>query len=76
MGEMARVLPPQGRIVIIDVNDPDDDNRRGRCLMALWRRSGDVVRDMEAVFADAGLRATDEGIGGWGSVHLYVATRR
>lgn len=72
--EMVRVLKPTGRIVLIDVNYPANDNWCGAFLTRLWVRSGDLVRDMDALFETNQLRYSDEEIGGCGSIHLYVAT--
>lgn len=76
MAELARVLRPGGRLVIIDVNYPADRNRLGTALVALWKRSGDLIRDMAPLFERFELDASDREVGGWGSVHLYVASRR
>jgi len=75
MIELARVLRPGGQLVIIDVNYPSDGNRLGTILVALWKRSGDLIRDMHALFAELDLDAVDREIGGFGSVHLYLAKR-
>lgn len=74
--EMVRVLRPNGRLVLIDINYPTDQNRLGTALTALWIGSGDLIRDMRKLFDDNALTHTDQEIGGWGSVHLYVASRR
>jgi ubiquinone/menaquinone biosynthesis C-methylase UbiE len=76
MAELHRVLKPGGRLVMIDINYPHDANRLGTALVGLWRRSGDLIRDMHAVFRGFDLDARDEEVGGFGSVHLYVATKR
>lgn len=76
MSEMGRVLKAGGRLVIIDVNYPADGNWLGSRLIDLWKLTGDIVRDMPALFRDFGFDATEEEIGGFGSVHLYVATKR
>jgi ubiquinone/menaquinone biosynthesis C-methylase UbiE len=75
LSEMIRVLRPLGRVVIIDVNFPSDGNRLGSALVGLWKRSGDLIRDMRSLFADFGLDVIDREIGGFGSVHLYLATK-
>ena len=76
LAEMTRVLKPGGRLVLIDVGYPADDNKLGTLLAELWRRSGDLIRDMDALFREAGLDYRKESIGGSGSVHLYVGTKR
>jgi ubiquinone/menaquinone biosynthesis C-methylase UbiE len=76
MAELHRVLKPGGRLVMIDVGYPRDGNRLGTALVGFWRRSGDLIRDMHTVFPDFELRASDEEVGGFGSVHLYLATKR
>ena len=48
----------------------------GTRLTDLWKRAGDLVRDMGALFRERGLDYSDEEIGGRGSIHLYVAARR
>ncbi len=75
LSEMARVLRPGGRLVLIDVNYPADRNRLGRAAVELWKRSGDLIRDLAPLFAELGLDPTDREIGGFGSVHLYLATK-
>jgi len=75
LGEMTRVLRPGGRLVIVDVNYPSSGNRLGTALVELWKRSGDLIRDMLALFAELGLDATDREVGGFGSIHLYLAKK-
>jgi len=73
--EMRRVLKEGGRLILIDVNYPSDGNRLGTILADVWRLSGDVIRDMGEFFCDYGFAYSDEEIGGFGSVHLYIATK-
>ncbi|HMM83823.1 MAG TPA: class I SAM-dependent methyltransferase [Terrimesophilobacter sp.] len=74
--ELARVLKPGGRLVLIDINFPSDGNRRGTALVEhVWKPAGDLIRDTPALLADAGLDVDVEEIGGWGSVQLYLATK-
>lgn len=75
LGEMRRVLRPGGRIVMIDVGYPTDGNWLGTRLASAWKLTGDLLRDMDALFHDFSLDASHEEIGGWGSIHLYVATK-
>lgn len=73
LSEMLRVLKPGGRLVLVDVNYPGDANRLGTWLTMLWQRAGDLIRDMDALFRSHDLSWADREIGGWGSIHLYVA---
>ena len=75
LAELVRVLAPGGRLVLIDVNHPDGASPLGRGFVWFWRTAGDIVRDMGALFREQGLRHSDEAIGGFGSVRLYVAER-
>ena len=76
MGELCRVLKADGRLVMIDLNYPHDDNRAGRAFVTLGRRFGDLVRELEPIFRASGLEVSDQEIGGFGSIHLYIATKR
>ena len=75
LAEMLRVLKPDGRLVLIDVGYPTDGNRPATWLTRLWMLSGDLIRDMDALFAAFDLDVSHEAIGGWGSTRLWVATR-
>ncbi len=74
LSEMLRVLRPDGRLVLIDVGYPTDGNRLGTWLTRFWKLT-DLIRDMDALFESFDLRVTHESVGGWGSIHLWVATR-
>jgi len=76
MAEFTRVLNADGRLVMVDVSYPPDNNRIGTALVRAWQRSGDIIRDIPALLSSSGFEtATDEVVGGRGSIHLYVAQR-
>ena len=75
LAEMKRVLRNDGKLILIDFTFPPDRNWLGSRLAMFWERSGDVLRDMATLFHDCDLDYTDESIGAWGSVRLYVATK-
>ena len=75
LSEMLRVLRLGGRIVMVDINYPSDGNLLGTTLTDAWKAGGDIIRDIPALFTEFGLEWTEEEVGGYGSVHLYVATK-
>jgi ubiquinone/menaquinone biosynthesis C-methylase UbiE len=75
LSEMRRVLRRGGRVVLIDVDFPADGNRLGTKLAEFWQWSGDILRDKEPLLDQLGFAYTHEEIGGWGSVHLFVARK-
>ena len=75
LAEMKRVLRPGGKLILIDFGYPRDRNRIGTRLAALWKLTGDLIRDMGRLFEELDLDYSDEEIGASGSVHLYVARK-
>jgi ubiquinone/menaquinone biosynthesis C-methylase UbiE len=75
IAELHRVLHPGGRLLIIDVASPADRNRIGIAMVRIWKRLGDLLRDLPALLAESGFDVDEREIGGWGSIHLYVATK-
>ncbi len=74
--ELARVIKPGGRLVMVDVNYPPNGNRLGTALVrCVWQHSGDIIRDVRSLLAAEGFDVEDEAVGGWGSVHRYVAAK-
>lgn len=74
LAEFRRVLHREGRLVLLDVSYPRDENTLGTGLTELWKLTGDVVRDIGPLLATAGFRFDEHEVGAFGSVHLYVAT--
>lgn len=75
MVEIDRVLRPGGRFLLVDVNFPTGGSRLGFWAARLWMALGDILRDMGALFEEQGFSFTDEEIGGFGSVHYYMARK-
>lgn len=76
LAEIRRVLKPDGRLILIDVNYPQNRNWLGMKLTAFWTASGDLIRDMASLFNAGDFAYTDREIGGFGSVHLYLAQKQ
>lgn len=75
LAEIWRVLKPNGRFILVDIDYPKDRNWLGVQTTRLWAALGDIIRDMDALFEQTGFHYTEEEIGGFGSVHLYIATK-
>ena len=75
MEEIWRVLKDGGRFVLVDIDYPRDRNWLGMQATRFWVSAGDILRDMEALLDQFGFRYQQAEIGGFGSVHLYIATK-
>lgn len=73
--EMHRVLRAGGRLLIVDVNPPADRNPVGMAFARKWETRVHPDLDMGQLFERVGFSFTDQEIGGFGSVHLYVAEK-
>ncbi len=62
-------------MLVVDVNYPRDRDYLGMKLARFWASRGDILRDMGALFEQFGFEYSDQEVGGFGSVHLYIATK-
>ena len=76
MSEIRRVLKPGARLVLIDIGYPDDRNWMGRAITHVIAATGDVIRDMGFIFAKNDFEFSNETIGLFGSLHMYVAQKK
>jgi ubiquinone/menaquinone biosynthesis C-methylase UbiE len=76
MSELRRVLKPGGKLVMVDIDYPKNGNWLGVQATKFWIAFGDLVRNMDELFRAFNFEATDQEIGGFGSVHLYIAIKR
>lgn len=75
MTELRRVMKPGGRLLLIDPAYPKDRNWPGMLMVKLWIRLGDLVRDIATILKEFDFEYTDTEIGGFGSIHLYMALK-
>ncbi len=76
MSEFYRVLKEGGRLLIVDFDYPANRNRLGYWLTKLMESAGDTIRDISKILHEFPFEYTEEEIGGFGSVHLYIAKKR
>lgn len=74
--EMHRVLRAGGRLLIVDVNPPSDRNPVGMAFARKWETRVNPELEMGTWFEQVGFAYEDREIGGFGSVHLYIAVKR
>ncbi len=74
LAEIRRVLAPDGQLVLLDPAPPEDGNRLGLGMCKFWQGAGDILRDMPALLEEMAFRYEDVEIGGFGSIHLYIAS--
>mgnify|MGYP001826804476 CR=1 FL=1 len=76
MSELWRVIKNGGRLILIDINYPADHNRIGTTITRIFASLGDLIRDMDPIFKTYNIAYQDHEIGGFGSVHLYLAEKK
>ena len=76
MSEFYRVLKEGGKLLIVDFDYPSNRNRFGYWLTKLMESAGDTIRDISKIVQAFPFEYTEEEIGGFGSVHLYIARKR
>lgn len=75
LGEMLRVLNPEGVLLLLDYDYPPDRNFAGVSIVRLIEASGDIMKDIRALIDDAGATYERKIVGGFGSVQLFIIRR-
>ena len=75
MSEMHRVLKKGGKLILVDIDYPHSRKGFGMTMTKAWIAMGDIIRDMKPLFEQFDFEYTDEEIGGFGSVHLFIAEK-
>jgi ubiquinone/menaquinone biosynthesis C-methylase UbiE len=73
MSEFKRVLKKDGRLLLVDFDFPHNRNRFGYIIVKLWEKLGDIIKDINSLLTKYGFEYADISIGGFGSVHLFIA---
>ncbi len=75
MGELKRVLKKDGKLLIVDFDYPENRNIFGYWIVRLWEKFGDIIKDINSLLSKYGFNYQDISIGGFGSVHLFIAKK-
>ena len=76
LAEMARVVKPGGRVVIVDAGESHDGNLMARLLAGAWTLIGDYIRDEGPLMEEQGLVGVKrEEYGPWSHIHAVVGIR-
>lgn len=76
MSEFFRVLKVNGRLLIVDFDYPSNRNRFGYWLTKFMESGGDTIRDISKIMQDFPFEYSKKEIGGFGSIHFYMAEKR
>ena len=76
MSELKRVLKKDGKLLLVDFDYPTDRNLMGYLTVRLWERLGDIIKDINTILTKYDFDFKDLPIGGFGSVHLFIARKR
>lgn len=73
--EIYRIISPGGRFLLMDINYPKDRNMFGVMMVRFWMLVGDIIREQDRLLSSTGFMVDDQEVGGFGSTHLYIATK-
>ena len=73
--EMKRVLKKNGKLLLLDVDYPANNNIIGTLMVKIGEVYGDVIRNLETCIIKSGLDYKEINVGGFGSVYLFVCTK-
>ena len=75
MSELKRVLKKDGTLLLVDFDYPKDRNLMGYLIVRLWEKLGDIIKDINSLLIKYGFDYKDLPVGGFGSVHLFIAKK-
>jgi ubiquinone/menaquinone biosynthesis C-methylase UbiE len=76
MIELKRVLKRGGKLLLVDFDYPKNRNRFGYMIVKLWEKFGDVIKDINLLLTKYDFEYEDISVGGFSSVHLFIATKK
>ena len=76
MSELKRVLKKDGSLLLVDFDYPNNRNRFGYMMVRLWEKLGDIIKDINSLLIKHNFEYKDVSVGGFGSVHLFIAHKK
>lgn len=76
ISELKRVLKKGGKLLLVDFDYPKDRSFMGYLTVRLWKKLGDIIKDINALLIKYDFDFEDLPIGGFGSVHLFIARKK
>lgn len=76
MSELKRVLKKGGKLLLVDFDYPKERNLLGYLIVRLWEKLGDIIKDINSLLIKYDFDYKDLSVGGFGSVHLFIATKK
>jgi ubiquinone/menaquinone biosynthesis C-methylase UbiE len=76
MAEMARVVRPEGRVIVVDAGEAADGNPMAHLLSRTWTLVGDTIRNEIPLMRACGLvQVRRDEYGPWNHIHATVGVR-
>ncbi|MEX1376459.1 MAG: methyltransferase domain-containing protein [Eubacteriales bacterium] len=72
MSELTRVMKPDGKLLLMDYDFPENRNVFGYLMVKLIETSGDIIRNVAEIIENCGCTYTKKSIGGFGSIFLFI----
>ncbi len=76
MSELKRVLKKEGRLLLVDFDYPKNRNIFGYLIVKLWEKCGDIIKDIGLLLTQENFDYEDSSVGGFGSVHMFIAQKK
>ncbi len=76
MTEFKRVLKKDGKLLLVDFDYPNNRNGFGYIIVKLWEKFGDIIKDINSLLTKYDFEYEDISVGGFGSVHLFIAKKK
>lgn len=76
MSELSRVLKTHGKLILVDLDYPEDRNIFGYYFVRLWEKFGDIIKNIKVLLGKYGFTYKSSSAGGFGSVQLFIAIKQ